>query len=785
MANELVLHQQERTRASYVRKDFLGDVLYHGFYHREFQINFAKPGRTKTSVLDETALFLLGQGWIEPTDLSRYYEYIASLFTLETISDFDGFSVETLYSFLQKVREGIFGKELLSRAFLALAEKSVPLSFEGALDQRERITALCREKGTLLVALTEGELFATAKEVLSHWSGEGKKIVLIASETGESALPEKEVLSALFSDFSFSFAVLREGGLVYDTAQTEIPLADTALLVFGESGLIDCRSLLLPAGVYAKPHGYFASALAGQSGICRPVAVFVPIGYSMLPAVPITAPSRLHYLLLSKLEAKFGDEVYSLSLEELYGRYPTDFFSVYETSPDEKGAVIPAFSPPSVEKRNLKEYDALREQAISEHLEKNPDCTYFSRLFTEEETEGIKGKILVHGVKVKGTSAEVIPCGKQLPLREAMRERRGTALLSNFLFFLTPKLATLYNDLRRDRAEEQTRVDAGHIDYLLEVRDGKRMETFPLFCKTCIAETASGKHLFFRFRLGGGAVRLGDMTLSWKKEDVDPAEGAPLSPVCIYTPYCSLADENADRETYRKVVGAGRFNLVVLQNRIAVLREGDVILPGMGVVISLEKKLGKELCKQWGCSPLAKGYYSAEQAFFELRLDPPEGIEREEWDTVRWAYGGGLSLVVKGEGLTDGENMERWFHEDGWTSPLSRQTQESTLHSLVKHPRTAVGMTEGGELVVLVFSGRTSRSDGADYGEMIRIARILVPDICHLMNVDGGGSSVFGMVYDGTFTELSLPSTSTGSTVGQVRPINTAFLIPIKERKKD
>lgn len=117
-------------------------------------------------------------------------------------------------------------------------------------------------------------------------------------------------------------------------------------------------------------------------------------------------------------------------------------------------------------------------------------------------------------------------------------------------------------------------------------------------------------------------------------------------------------------------------------------------------------------------------------------------------------------------------------------SPLSRQTQESGLHTIARHPRTAIGVAENGDLVILVFSGRTWRSVGADYIEMCRIARTLVPDIRTLMNADGGGSAMLGMTVNGSFMELSCPSTSTGSCVGMVRPINTVFYIPAGERKE-
>lgn len=62
---------------------------------------------------------------------------------------------------------------------------------------------------------------------------------------------------------------------------------------------------------------------------------------------------------------------------------------------------------------------------------------------------------------------------------------------------------------------------------------------------------------------------------------------------------------------------------------------------------------------------------------------------------------------------------------------------------------------------------------------MSNISLLILTDIRYLMNCDGGGSSVLGLVRDGEFMELSIPSTSSGSCVGQVRPINTVLYIPV------
>ena len=77
-----------------------------------------------------------------------------------------------------------------------------------------------------------------------------------------------------------------------------------------------------------------------------------------------------------------------------------------------------------------------------------------------------------------------------------------------------------------------------------------------------------------------------------------------------------------------------------------------------------------------------------------------------------------------------------------------------------------------------------SELNSMDYREMIEIARQLFPDIRSLMNMDGGGSAVLGMVLDGSFMELSCPSTSADSTVGMVRPVNTVLYMPVGQRRK-
>jgi hypothetical protein len=203
-----------------------------------------------------------------------------------------------------------------------------------------------------------------------------------------------------------------------------------------------------------------------------------------------------------------------------------------------------------------------------------------------------------------------------------------------------------------------------------------------------------------------------------------------------------------------------------------------VLLPSVGVVLSLTEEMAAPLLAK--CKPLDGGYYDVSGLELTVKLDEPAGFSTAQWSQMRWAYGGGLTLIQNGIGICDGDDMERLLETEGWMTPLSRQTQESALHTLAKHPRTAIGCAKNGDLLVLVFSGRTWRSSGADYREMIAIARSLYPDVDMLMNGDGGGSAMLGLVHEGEFMELSYPSTSTFSCAGQVRPVNTVFYIPIE-----
>ncbi len=763
-----------RAPGSYLRREYQNDIVLNRFFnYKELHVGFsARAARVTDLAVNEMERL----GYLDAAVKAQYLSRVSKEFTGKGV--YYDYTLEQLYRIVCALRKEIIGTRPLEQ--LRAYQMANGLAFKpGAIDQSAKKDALLKNCKAVVFALCEPAFYGLLQADLQKAAG--KEVYFLVSGQKGEILPTAEAFPegrCLVTD--------PEKGVSYDAGlQQYIDRGEACLLVYGEEGLLSCRDLKLDAVVYAVPQGFQARAVINRMNRDEGCVVYVPKGFDVTRWVRITSKTRISYWHLAKLWEDHGDGIYELSPVALYQSYPQYFADIYQNGDGFKDWHLPLEAPVDME-----DFDRKQEAAVKNYLDGFGNINYYSKYFDEqlEERESCRDSsipqpgILVQAVRVKKSrSAKVLACEKGSTLREmfAKSGEKGTAVVSNFLFFLTESLANLYNTLRAERPMEQAEITAGHIDYMLYERDGKRIETFPLFRKTCVAMKENGEFLFFNFRLGGGRVTLGDQTVTWTKEDVDPAEAT--APVCVYTPYLSVPDGDADRATYTKAVGKDRVNIVILQDKITCLRKGDVLLPGIGVVLSLEAHLGEELLEKLSLSALQGGYYDVKDLEFSVRLDAPDEVEPAEWERVRWSYGGGLSLILDGKGLCDTEDLDGWFRQEGWMSPLSRQTQESSLHTLVKHPRTAIGTTQDGDLVILVFSGRTWRSTGADYREMITIARRLFPDVKSLMNVDGGGSAMLGMTQDGKFMELSCPSTSIGSIVGMVRPINTVFYLPAEE----
>lgn len=804
MGTKVNLTLKSRIPGCFLRDPDRQDVVDTFYAHKGIQVLFGRSDKS-LQIRDWALLRLEAQQQISTQAAEAYKQQVYALF-LDAAHVKDR-SADQADQAIQRLRLRCFGTETMVALQRERMQESFRFNPADGIDQRAKKEDALKKASVVLFALDDARMLSVMQADIDNALQVGKDVYVLAHRCLGRDIPTEARLKALLGEN----AAIRY--LLLDEDEGEIHAQDEAraallngqiaqgkaiLLCYGEGGLLACRGLALDAVVHAVPQGYYARALTNQLDVDRACVMYVPRGLDVTQWTPLREKTRLNYHHLFTLWKAYGDAVYACSPAQLYQRYPQHFLNIYDNSPNplEITAEYPIRLAPDEQTAApdaaFTAYNARREQAIADYLGCVENLEYHTGYADENnilhpvdyEADRVRHGVMVHSVKVqKAGGSSVISCEGYGSPRRMIREALGGGcdklrLCSNFLFFLTPVLSRLYNSLRSNRPQEQIDFEKQHLDYMLVNQGGRRTETFPLFKKACIAMKADGTFLFFNFRLGGGRIRIGNTDLDWTQADVDPEDLQGRS-VCVLTPYQSNADAAEEISAYAKPVGEGRINLVVIQDRIICVRQGAVLLPSIGVVISLDIPTGMRLLEENGLQLDSDGYARKPMPAVTVRLDPPAGIAPEEWAKVVWAYGGGLSLILEGRGICDAEGpgMLSCLEEEGWMSPLSRQTQESALHLPARHPRTAIGVTASGALVILVYSGRTKCSGGADYAQMIAVARQLYPDIHHLMNADGGGSAMLGMSIGGSFMELSYPSTSLDSCAGMVRPVNTVLCI--------
>lgn len=758
---------------SYRRGDLKGDILY-GVVSFDGVEALMAPGFT-----------LARDAWAErhrdALPPERVTAYLNQLREKIQAAATDEAYFEEIGGMARALRRQVIGSDV-DRLFLRDAENPHTELEKPDIDQSDRLDSLLDGGGSAFFLLSDARFFRLMRDDLCRARQRGLALHVAVSETEGGIFPTERLLRELLPEKDIAF-VACDGPL--DGIALPGPVR---VLYYGERGLTDCRNLAVPAFVRCLPESLTGRALAGQfirRGRCD---LYIPPRFDILPLVPMRRRTLASFRQLARLSRAHGDEIYSLPCEELYRRWPEAFFSVY----DEEHGDLPAGAAwPEGEATGdwYRDYCVRRDAVLAGLLESVPGVKRLGGWFaldTFEEApvpwtaQGEAKGILVHGVRVNApVRARVIlseeePISPRVLAAEAPHE--GVGLMLNYLFFMTSRLADLYNRIRADRPREWLRERVGHLDYMLYRQNGRRVESFPLFRKACMAMREDGTFAFFHFRLGGGSCAMGGQNLRWEAADVDPAQPGEIA---VYTPYLSCPDSGAPKYTYAKAVGAGRVNLIFAQDRLVCARDGDVLLPCAGVALSLEREKGLQFLTACGFKPEADGYFAWDtKPETQIVLDPPQGFSPEEWQHIEWAYGGGLTLIHEGQScFADAETAAAHLAREGWASPLSAQTQESDIASMVRHPRTAVGLTRQGSLFALVYSGRSSVTAGANYQEMCRIAQKLVPDVWELMNVDGGGSSLLAVTVGDRLIEYNWPSTTPGTLAGMARPINSIFRI--------
>ncbi|MCI8600277.1 MAG: phosphodiester glycosidase family protein [Oscillospiraceae bacterium] len=112
------------------------------------------------------------------------------------------------------------------------------------------------------------------------------------------------------------------------------------------------------------------------------------------------------------------------------------------------------------------------------------------------------------------------------------------------------------------------------------------------------------------------------------------------------------------------------------------------------------------------------------------------------------------------------------FLEDGEIADIS----PCEPFSFVSHPRTAAGICENGEAVLLVVDGRIpERSNGASLVDLARVMQSF--HVKRAINLDGGGSSTFLIMKEGELTMLNRPADLIRPTEPLIREIYNSLQV--------
>ena len=769
---------------SFDRKDFEGSLMQRKFNLHSFFIALSKK---KCVFEDRLVLSFINAGLVKKELYEAYVEEVKSI--IPGCPEMERGTNEDLFKKLHKIRLYYFGADIFHTSFKQA--ENVPEAPDG-INQARLCGEIARRRNVLFYLSSPIEIPQFLQSVKEAEASE-KNIFCLEFDRSDGILPDKNDFKRILGDLSDKIEFLKMpealGCLDFSLIPYNETLAKAAenndlyFAGFGEDALLCCRNLNIPAIVYVKPRSLPVRAVTGLFTEDRRCLIAVPARFDIIPFVPMIKRTKMSYYQLAILEEKYGSSVYNSSFEELAKRDPEIFFNIYDDH-----------LPPVIH-NNFKwesgDFDKAREEYFVKNLNL-PGTKYLHKCFSKDtfepkEVDWNENKpqkqVIVDGVIADPDTKVIIYPGDSgsVSPRKMFFEthEKGSSYISNFSFFFTKKLTLSYNSLLKGREKEKLPGSLGYIDYKRYRDDnGVLHETFPLYNKSCLAAKAGGGYMAFSFALSGGSVTLfDDLKFTWQSADVNPEN---MGEICVLTPELAK-DIDADPVDFTLPVGEGRLNVVIINEEIICIRKGDVCLPCIGVVLSLGGGAAKRLLKRLGDAD-KDGYYEIPDKNLKIKISAPAGFDEKDWEALDWIYGGGIGLLGPDFEIT-ADSVESIMQKEGWLNPLSRQTQETDQHVLSLQPRTAAGVTKSGGLFVLVFSGRANVSEGADYSEMCRIAKRLVPDIEFMINWDGGGSSVLGLLEDNVFTEISLPGLSDESLVGMTRPINSMIRIIAKEKK--
>ncbi|MCT4543760.1 MAG: phosphodiester glycosidase family protein [Vallitalea sp.] len=561
---------------------------------------------------------------------------------------------------------------------------------------------------------------------------------------------------------NISFIINNNSDYGFDLSKFEVENANDILIGFGEWCLESFKELNIDSFVCCRSEKLMTRALTNALSENEMHFIYISKGYNVFNYINMVEKTVLNYKMLSWLYDIIGVDAYVKDLKTLFNEFPNVFFN------SNSHEMIELDKEKSKEEQNnLYTIEDIRQQKIKNHIEENfKGINLNDYVFKDENGKDVR----VNYIEIENKQDINININTWTsavsPRRFYKKYEEGNYIASNFLFFITPKTIELYNRLRGIRKKEKINKFGWHIDYKYESNDKKKVETFPLYNKAAIGKKKNGGIEFFRKQLTDGEIVLNNTVIQWNDSDINAVDERD---VIVYTPM-GESKNDVDYNDYTKSIGSNRVNIICVDDFLVTIRKGDVILPNIGAVVSLSMEKWQELFPE---STFDKdGYMDISNLSYRLCLKGSDDYE--------WCYGGGMFLIYEGKAFDNWTKLEQEFEQEGWLTKLSMQTQESEIHKIEKHPRTVIGLTSDNKFFIMVFSGRSKRSAGANYYELIETAKKIFGDIEYLMNIDGGGSSFLAYITQNELFELNDIAHSNNTCAGVIRPVNSIMTVNLK-----
>ncbi|SCZ07658.1 phosphodiester glycosidase family protein [Alkaliphilus peptidifermentans] len=336
--------------------------------------------------------------------------------------------------------------------------------------------------------------------------------------------------------------------------------------------------------------------------------------------------------------------------------------------------------------------------------------------------------------------------------RSYFKNLPGEYIYLNGLYFFTEKLRDEYNSTLSS-FENKLEMKNFYMDYLYY---SDHIELPPLFNKAFIGITIDGDIIAENRNLVSGTLKLMNKTYNFDENQVNPIDYE--QEFFIITPFDTNIEEKLEN----------RFNLVFINNIMQDFFYGRRQVPPTAIVLSFENFNFNQL-------------NNFDSVSMEINMNRPEKISKSLWDNVIIAAGGGTFLYKDGVNLVKtNTSLLKSFEKEGWLHENSLKSQETIVHEFVRGPRSVIGKTVSGEMLLYSFSGRINNSEGVRFDEVVDHILSEYKDLDWLVNLDGGASSCIGYVNDGVFTELNIPCASKYNATGMVRPVNSFFVFRLK-----